>query len=961
MHAAAFALALCLAQEQFGPAFSSREANYRVSYPRAWSRARAVEGKFQLGLTSNGNFIGILGGETPATPEAILRTIELEQKSVLEEFKPMGRVELKVSGERALQMRAQCRQQGIAMTMYCTVFSHQGIAYRVVGVHGTGRRDEFEKDYFFILDRFEFLAERKGWIERFVGKPARTAFLGGLGSLELNRPRWTESTFSEQSDWSNLEQLVFTLLDQGSWIRVRARESSLDAAAELDELGVSLAALLQKPVVTPFAVKLPGGDVACLEIRGVWQEHPYHFRAAVRVCDGIALRVWLEEYETQSEVTKKDWEQLLAGLRLEPRSKPASPPAFPLRSSAGSKKPDAGLAAVLGAAVRVAPPEPGVAALSPDGGRALAVDREQGSVLIDLAAGKRQLLDGLPAFTSASWSRDGKRIVLAGDEETLVATLEPFGVVKVPVPSVAAAFGPGEGEVLLCVPGGGSGREFRVSRLEVVRLEDGRRRTIVEFPLSRVGWPAVSPDGKRIALVTNRDVPRSAPEGGHLYVCDAEGKGLRALTDGSEDVSHVSWSADGASIYALRRRSVGEGGGVGDGGPVDLYRIPVEGGAPVNLTRSGLIDAAWSAGADFWVRVDRWSLPEGQRGVFRIGAAGLEKASSKRPVPAALDRRANGKAVAEKVQGVLGSAALREVVPTPELMEKVARAFADAAGEKLGIALDFKLDSLDRLWEAREALGRAGEEPLAILALGAYYGETLRREAGAQWRLGAVPFGAWAPGSQAEGNCLVDPVLPFSAACVSGLDLEAMGFRGAEDLQGRDEGRKILLVYPPAQVEEAVREATGPEYAEARRKLDAGEVKEALAILVRELQRRPMSRMLAAESIAICEAAGLEEAARTLTAQAVEAGNEVPELLIRHADGLAAKDPAAALEHYRKAVRGAWAPAESFLKLGKAYAATGARPLAEACWRRAFAGATPEQKDEICSLLGVPKPATGQE
>jgi hypothetical protein len=85
----------------------------------------------------------------------------------------------------------------------------------------------------------------------------------------------------------------------------------------------------------------------------------------------------------------------------------------------------------------------------------------------------------------------------------------------------------------------------------------------------------------------------------------------------------------------------------------------------------------------------------------------------------------------------------------------------------------------------------------------------------------------------------------------------------------------------------------------------------------------------------------------------VEAGNEVPELLIRYADE---RDPKDAVEYYRKAVQSDWPSTEGLIKLGKALAATGRRPLAEACWRRAWDGSRPDDRKEICRLLGIPEP-----
>jgi predicted Zn-dependent protease len=150
-----------------------------------------------------------------------------------------------------------------------------------------------------------------------------------------------------------------------------------------------------------------------------------------------------------------------------------------------------------------------------------------------------------------------------------------------------------------------------------------------------------------------------------------------------------------------------------------------------------------------------------------------------------------------------------------------------------------------------------------------------------------------------------------------------------------------------------VKEETPQSYEEARKKLNAGEVKAALDLLMGELEARPKCRDLAAEVISLCEAAGLRDAARDLTCRAVEAGNEVPQLLLRRGDEVRAKDPAAAIALYRRAVQEPWQSAGALIKLGEAYAATGNRPVAESCWRRAHFHASVPQKAQIVRLFGL--------
>lgn len=77
--------------------------------------------------------------------------------------------------------------------------------------------------------------------------------------------------------------------------------------------------------------------------------------------------------------------------------------------------------------------------------------------------------------------------------------------------------------------------------------------------------PAWSPDGKRIAFVSNRDgVSR-------VYAMDAGGAGTRRLTDTAKADTHPSWSPDGRWIVFSREGA--------------LFRVPAAGGPAARVGR----------------------------------------------------------------------------------------------------------------------------------------------------------------------------------------------------------------------------------------------------------------------------------------------------------------------------------------------------------------------------------------
>jgi hypothetical protein len=957
---AALLLSLAAAQTQDGQTpFSFADANYQFVPPKGWVRIKNPADFYQISLIKVGNFVGVSGVETDATAEAILKTIEDGQKQQAETYRSLGKAHAKVAGIRALQVRGLLKREGLTMTMIATIFAHQGCAYRIIGVHVAGDFASFEEDYQSILTSFAFLGERKDWLERFEGKPARTAFLGGLCSFELNRPRWKESTLQATQDYGFLEHLTFAFMGQAAWVTLRGRLSSGSAESELGRLREDLAGRLKKAVVQPSAIKTRNGEVRAFEVTGQFGGEEYFIRAAVLVEDGVAVDFWLEGYERQKEALVRDWEQLVAGIGLQSRSKPVTPPAYPLHSWDSWRSPSAALSTVFRRATRIATTGGQVAAVSPDGSRVLLVGRESGNVFVEAATGKRHKAAFEPAATvGARWSKDGKRLLWPGDEGLCVATVDPPQVRTLGVRAAGGAFGDALGGYYACA----SDRDqlgAPVSRLEWVSDKD-ERRVLVDFPLSRVSLPELSPDGTQLALVSNRDYPRTARSGGHLYVGAPDGSKLRQLTRGWEEILHLCWASDGRALYIVRRMAQGPGGAVGIGGRSDLWRVPLDGGEARNLTRSDHIEGVWVAGEDLLVSVGGYRLPEAQQGLFRIAPEILEKAASELPEFPPADAAVQGKAVANQVRAALGGGAIRDVVPTPENLAAAAKAFAEAARAAVGVTLDFSVKSLDELPELVSTLNLRDGDPALVLGLGAYYGETLRTAAGAEWMLQPVPLGDASPALSREGTPLADPVFPFTDVVSQMLGSEDGALRSASMMAQQDEGRRIILVHPPSYAEEAVRRATGPEYFEARAKLDAGELRPAFELLAKELERRPKNRTLAREVVGWLDAARMEKEAKELIRKAVEAGNEVPELLMRYAEDRA-DDPARALEALRLAASGSYPPAAALLRLGKAYAAAGERPLAEACWRHAFSRATPVQQSEIHSLMGTRKSTDSDE
>jgi Tol biopolymer transport system component len=187
------------------------------------------------------------------------------------------------------------------------------------------------------------------------------------------------------------------------------------------------------------------------------------------------------------------------------------------------------------------------------------------------AVGKatRRVSFGLEQYTSLAASADGRRLVATVSNPTASlwtvpildrvaeeADVRPFPVGT--VRALAPRFG-GSDLFYLSSVGAGDGlwRHRDEQAAEIWRGADG----------SLLSPPAVSRDGRRVAFGLRRDGKLL------LHVASADGTGLQPLAPSIELRGSASWSPDGAWIVT---------GGDDAAGP-GLFRIPLDGGAPLRL------------------------------------------------------------------------------------------------------------------------------------------------------------------------------------------------------------------------------------------------------------------------------------------------------------------------------------------------------------------------------------------
>ncbi|MGH9520527.1 MAG: TolB family protein, partial [Terriglobales bacterium] len=205
---------------------------------------------------------------------------------------------------------------------------------------------------------------------------------------------------------------------------------------------------------------------------------------------------------------------------------------------------------------------------------------------MDLARRVPHRLSAAPdRFTSLAASSDPRRLVatLARTTTTLWSmplsppSLAVANPVRIPLTSATARWPRAGPDYVLYVSSvGKNGSIWRVS--------NGASRQVWTLADAQIlGAPAISPGGSRVAFAVRRNARSS------LYVMSPDGSRQRLVSDLLPWQGSPAWAPGGQSLTVAALVA----------GVPRLFRVPLQGGPPVPLTRQFALDPAWAPGGGF--------------------------------------------------------------------------------------------------------------------------------------------------------------------------------------------------------------------------------------------------------------------------------------------------------------------------------------------------------------------------
>jgi Tol biopolymer transport system component len=368
--------------------------------------------------------------------------------------------------------------------------------------------------------------------------------------------------------------------------------------------------------------------------------------------------------------------------------------------------------------------------------------------------------------------------------------------------------------------------------------DGGNPRVLVAESRSSWKLPAFSPNGKRLALVSNRGHEGEPVPQWRVFVLDVDAKDpaatLKPLSPPAYQAGPVAWAPDGkAVVYARSQHPLPPDCSDGELGlgnrSIDLFLYDFDAARETRLTRGGGFTSP-SIDKDGNLYYLAWTTGKSGTGLYlrQVPLLDARRFAEREPNPAARHAKAWAALLRRSLDAAGVAADADGSRLTPESLAKVDESFRRLYRETFEEEAPQDVTGLDRQQREVQSLSLAKPDRAGVgLVLGAVRGEYLRRHHGAKWNLSKGPLVSTAhkgdapdkPADGADGESLFGMIAnPFQTAAAGAPadDDDDTGLAYPWSLAvivQHAEGRTLLLTNDPASAQKALKSLADPELA----------------------------------------------------------------------------------------------------------------------------------------------------